>query len=83
MRILGHIPHPQYRIVAYTLELHYYVEIEAGPMKQCFKLHKEQVDGMEGLKQWLDEDFLKRTHELFGEMYKNYKSSAGRHFRTP
>lgn len=75
MRILGNIPHPEFKIVAYTLEKHFYVEIEAGPMKQCFKLHKETTGNLEGIKKLMNEEFLTRTHQLFEEMYLNYKKA--------
>ncbi len=78
MRLLDTIPHPTYRITAYTLEAHYYIEIEAGPMKQCYKLHKEQTAGLEGIKKWLDEEFLGQANSVFETMYKNYKASADR-----
>ncbi len=78
MRILGKIPHPSFNIVAYTLEKHYYVEIEAGPMKQCYKLHKETTDGLEGIKQWLDADFLIEVKNLFNAMYANHSAALKR-----
>lgn len=75
MRILATIPHPQYRIVVYTLDTHFYIEIEAGPMKQCYKLPKEKAGSLEGIKKWLDEDFLQRANSIFESMYLNHKDS--------
>ncbi|AEV31643.1 hypothetical protein Oweho_0629 [Owenweeksia hongkongensis DSM 17368] len=80
MRILGTIPHPTFKIVAYTIERYFYIEIEAGPMKQCYKLHKEQVDGLEGVKKWLDEDFLAHLQHTFETMYKSHQASVNRNF---
>lgn len=81
MRILGPIPHPSYKITAYTIERYFYVEIEAGPMKQCYKLPQEQTKGMEGIQKWLDQDFLDRVQTLFEEMYKNHKASLDRNLK--
>lgn len=81
MRILGTIPHPTFKIVAYTLDRHFYVEIEAGPMKQCYKLHKEQAEGLEGIKKWLDDDFMKHLQTTFEIMYKKHKGSIDRNFK--
>lgn len=78
MRILGSIPHPQYKIIVYTLERYYYVEIEAGPMKQCLKLHKEQFAGLQEIQSFMDEQFMNKTHKLFEEIYLNYKEALGR-----
>ncbi len=82
MRIIGTIPHPRFKIVAYSTDHHFYIEIEAGPMKQCHKLHKEQVQNLEGIRKWLDEDFQKETYELFERMYQSSQGSLNRNF-TP
>ena len=58
--------------------MHYYVEIEAGPMKQCYKLHKETTDGLEGIKQWLDVEFDKHLASTFEEMYRQHTASIKR-----
>ncbi len=78
MRLLDQIPHPKFKVVAYTLERHYYVEIEAGPMKQCYKLHKETTPGLEGIKQWLDEEFSTQLQSSFEAMYQNHTSAIKR-----
>ncbi len=78
MRLLAQIPHPKYKIVAYTLELHYYVEIEAGPMKQCYKLHKDTTSGIEGIKKWLDGEFQTHLQTTFEEMYRQHSAAIKR-----
>lgn len=78
MRVLGTIPHPAFKIVAYTLDRYYYVEIEAGPMKQCYKLPKENTPGLEGIKKWLDRQFQEKANQLFEEMYRNHKAAIDR-----
>lgn len=75
MRVLANIPHPTYSITAFTLEKYYYIEIEAGPMKQCYKLHKETTDGLEGIKKWLSGGFLEEVQRIFEEMYRNHKKA--------
>lgn len=82
MRVLGPIPHPTYKITAYTLERYYYIEIEAGPMKQCYKLHQEATAGLEGIKKWLDEEFTSNLQPIFEEMYKNHKASIERNLKS-
>ncbi len=78
MRVLGPIPHPTYKIMAYTLDRYYYVEIEAGPMKQCYKLHQDSTDGLAGIKKWLDEEFSANLKRVFEDMYRNHKASIER-----
>ncbi|MGB0178268.1 MAG: hypothetical protein ACPF9D_13970 [Owenweeksia sp.] len=81
MRVLGTIPHPHFKIVAYTLDQHFYVEIEAGPMKQCHKLHKEQVNNLEGIRKWLDQTFMDETYKLFEQMYTASQNSLKRNLK--
>lgn len=78
MRILGTIPHRTYKVVAYTLDRHYYVEIEAGPMKQCYKLHKEKTDGLQGITKWLDEEFQQHLQQTFEQMYQAHMAALER-----
>lgn len=81
MRVLGHIPHPTFKITAYSLEKYYYIEIEAGPMKQCYKLHQETTPGMGGIQKWLDEEFTSRLQPIFEDMYRNHKASINRNLK--
>lgn len=81
MRLLGNIPHPTFKITAYTLDRHYYVELEAGPMKQCYKLHQETTPGLEGIKKWLDTEFTQGAKAIFENMYKAHKASIDRNLK--
>ena len=80
MRLIGPVPHPKFKVVAYNTERYYYVEIEAGPMKQCYKLPKEKVTSPDAIKTWLDEHFSEKTYTIFEEMYKNFDASLKRNF---
>ena len=73
MRVIGSIPHSRFKITAYSLEKYFYVEIEAGPMKQCYKLHRETTNGMEGIRKWLSEGFLEEVQRIFEAMYTNHQ----------
>ncbi len=78
MRILATIPHPKFRIVAYTLDSHYYIEIEAGPMKQCYKLPKSKAENLGDIQKWLDDSLLEEVNSHFEKMYLSHKGSIDR-----
>lgn len=80
MRIVGPIPHPKFKVMLYAQEQHWYVEIETGPMKQCFKIPKSKAASQAEVQQWLDQEFSDEAYRLFEAMYLNYKSSAERNF---
>jgi len=83
MRIVGPIPHPKFKVVLYAQEQHWYVEIETGPMKQCFKVPKERASSQAEVQKWLDETFSEETYRIFEAMYRNYKASADRNLTPP
>lgn len=80
MRIVGPIPHPKFKVMLYAQEQHWYIEIETGPMKQCFKIPKSKAASQARVQQWLDQEFSDEAYRLFEAMYLNYKSSAERNF---
>ena len=50
MRIAETWNTPQYRVFIYTMENHWYVEFEAGPMKQGYKFSKEKFASLADMK---------------------------------
>lgn len=83
MRIVGPLPHPKFKVILYAQEQHWYVEIETGPMKQCFKIPKARAASQADVQKWLDASFNEETYRIFEAMYKNYKSSADRNLEAP
>ncbi len=69
MRVADTIAHPRMRIIIYTLDKHYYVEFEAGPMKQGFRFSKEQTGGTEGVKQIVRGTLTDNVEERFHKMH--------------
>lgn len=80
MRLVETIPHPKLKIVVYALEYHFYIEIEAGPMKQCYKLPKEKAENVAAVRKWLDEEFLNEVYKGFESMYTSHKNAMARNF---
>lgn len=69
MRIIGYIPHEKITITVFSMNDKYQVQFEAGPMIQTFKLLHSEVDGIEGIKKMLDEDFMAKLMERFNAMF--------------
>lgn len=70
MRIIDNIPHKSMTISIFQMNDKYQVKFEAGPMEQIFKFLVEDVKGLEGLKQKIDEDFIETTRLRFNDMFK-------------
>lgn len=70
MRIIDSIPHPSMTISIFQMNDKYQVKFEAGPMEQVFKFLVEDVKGLDGLKQRINDAFIESTRLRFNDMYK-------------
>ncbi len=75
MRQVGTIPHKDFKIIVYGAEQYFYVEIEAGPMKQCYKFKKELVPNLTELEKVFTPEFKAQIHSVFNTMFVNYKEA--------
>jgi hypothetical protein len=78
MRIIGNIPHPSLTISIFSMNDKYQIRFEAGPMEQLFKIPHTEVNGVEGIKQLVDDVFLQKITERFNEMYLSFKEAKSR-----
>ncbi len=78
MRIIANIPHPKITISVFSMNDKYLVKFEAGPMEQVFKFFHDEVNGVEGVKQMVDDEFLDKVMERFNEMYLSLKATKER-----
>lgn len=69
MRIIGNIPHPDFRISVFHMNDKYIVKFEAGPMEQTFKFDQSTFSGVEAISKAIDEEFLKKVKARFNEMF--------------
>lgn len=78
MRIIGSIPHPKITITIFSLNDKYQVKFEAGSMEQTFKIAQNEIQGMEGIKKLLDDEFMRKIMERFNEMFLSFKGAKER-----
>jgi len=78
MRVIATIPHPKISISIFSMNDKYQVQFVAGPMEQTFKIAHTDIDGVEGIKKMLDEEFMQRIMERFNEMFLSYKAALER-----
>jgi hypothetical protein len=75
MRVIATIPHPKISISIFSMNDKYQIQFIAGPMEQTFKIAHTDVDGVEGIKKMLDEEFLRKVMERFNEMFLSFKEA--------
>ena len=73
MRIIDSIPHPSITISIFMMNDKYIVKFEAGPMEQSFKFKTTEVNGLEDLKEKINEAFIEKVRIRFNEMYLQLK----------
>ncbi len=78
MRVIANIPHPKISITIFSMNDKYQIKFEAGPMEQIFKIAHSEVNGVEGIKQLIDDAFLEKVMEQFNQMYLSFKEAKGR-----
>ena len=78
MRVIATIPHPKISISIFSMNDKYQIQFIAGPMEQTFKIGHTEIDGVEGIKKMLDDEFMEKIMERFNEMYLSYKAALDR-----
>jgi hypothetical protein len=68
MRIIDSIPHPSITISIFQMNDKYIVKFEAGPMEQAFKFRIEDVNGLKGLKEKINQEFIDEVYQRFISM---------------
>lgn len=78
MRVIATIPHPKLSISIFSMNDKYQVQFIAGPMEQTFKIAHTDVEGVDGIKKMLDEEFMQKVMERFNEMFLSFRAAMER-----
>lgn len=78
MRVIATIPHPKISISIFSMNDKYQIQFVAGPMEQTFKIAHTDIDGVEGIKKMLNEEFMGKIMERFNEMFLSFKEAQER-----
>jgi hypothetical protein len=73
MRVIATIPHPSVTISVFMMNDKYIVKFEAGPMEQSFKFKTTEVNGLDDLKEKINEAFVEKVRARFNEMFLQLK----------
>ena len=79
MRHLQEIPHPHFRMGLYAWNNKFILKIETGPYEQTYKISEMDMATAEEVIQLLDDDFLERVAQRFGEMDADWMATQTRH----
>jgi len=70
MRIIDSIPHPQLRISIFSMNNKYLVKFETGPYEQTYKIDHDDVEGLNDLKNRVNDEVLEKVATVFRTMHE-------------
>ena len=80
MRVVAELPRPDCKITIFSMNMKYLVKFEQGILEQTYKLSEMDVtDGVNGVFQILDDEFIASVVERFKLMAQDFKAAYQRH----
>lgn len=77
MRVIGELPHPEFKITLFHWNNRYLVKIEQGFLEQTFKIDEFEIEE-KNLFVLIDEVFLKQVSARFADMAKTFREALQR-----
>jgi hypothetical protein len=82
MRVLAELPHPDCKITIFSMNQKYIIKLEKGIFEQIYKLSELDIpDGVNGVFQVLDAEFIKTATERFDQMRRDFNEAYRRYDR--
>ena len=80
MRAIAELPHPECKITIFSMNQKFLIKLEKGAYEQTYKLSELDVtDGVNGVFQILDEEFIATVVKRFNEMKADFHAAYQRH----
>lgn len=80
MRVIAELPHPDCKITIFSMNQKYIIKLEKGVYEQIYKISElDFPEGVNGLFQLLDSDFLKSAAERFNQMRFDFNEAYKRY----
>ena len=75
MRVIAEIPHPQIKISIFSWNAKYMVKLEAGNFEQIYKINESDVNGLDQVKEMIDDAFIQTCIQRFLTMRSDFTES--------
>ncbi len=80
MRVVAELPHPDCKITIFSMNQKFIIKLEKGIFEQIYKLSEIDIpDGVNGVFQILDAEFMKTATERFDQMRTDFNSAYNRY----
>lgn len=78
MRYITDIPDSRFKIALYAWNNKYIIKIEAGLLEQTYKISELDITSSDDVRAMLDETFLARVDQRFGDMASDWQQALER-----
>jgi hypothetical protein len=68
MRVIGEIPHAEFKITLFHWNNRYLIKLEKNLLEQTFKVDQFELSSEKDLHSLIDENFLQKASDRFHEM---------------
>lgn len=80
MRAIAELPHKDCKISIFSMNQKFIIKFEQGILEQTYKISELDItDGVNGVFQLLDEDFMQTVVDRFLTMRADFKNAYDRH----
>lgn len=80
MRVIAELPHPDCKISIFSMNGKFIIKLEKGAFEQIYKISEIDIpEGVNGVFQLLDSEFIKSATERFSHMRSDFKSAYQRY----
>ena len=80
MRVVAELPRPDCKITNSSMNGKYIIKFEKGSFEQTYKLAEmDLLEGLDGVFQLLDEEFIQAVGARFDEMLSDFSSTWKRY----
>lgn len=77
MRVIGELPHPDFKITIFLWNNRYLIKIEHGYLEQTYKIDQFDLEEKD-LKNMVDKEFLDQVSDRFQAMHKSLQEALQR-----
>ncbi len=80
MRTVAELPHPEFKITIFSMNMKYLIKFEQGTFEQTYKIAEADIlNGLDGVFELLDEEFFATVKARFLDMRKDFTASWKRY----
>lgn len=78
MRVVAELPHPRFKVTVFSWNEKYIVKVEIDQYEQVFKIKEMDVNGLEQVKEMINDEFLDNCMQRFLTMRTDWVSAYKR-----